>query len=84
VNKRKQDINIYFLTIVLSFVWLGGSNAMMCQVMRSCCHSQTKIRRQRKYNSAARRQIFGGLGAAGYSVAAEFGGAGISFEHQLN
>jgi hypothetical protein len=34
-------------------------------------------RRRRKYNSAVRRQIFGGVGAVGFSAAAEFGGAGV-------
>jgi hypothetical protein len=36
-----------------------------------------KIRRRRKYDWAVRRQIFGGVGAVGFSAAAEFPGAGI-------
>jgi hypothetical protein len=49
----------------------------MRQVTHSRRHSRKNIRRRRKYNSAVRRQIFGGVGAVGFSAAAEFGGAGL-------
>jgi len=54
---------------------LGGSNAALARMRPGLTTKAEKIwRRRQKYNSAARRYIVGGVGAKGFSAAAEFVG----------